>query len=56
MEKLKCAEYQTGSFIVVYNTILLVIYNSKGFFPHKLKIYAVHWYHMYILHPGMDQT
>ena len=24
--------------------------------PEKIQSYILHWYHMYLLHPGMDRT
>ena len=56
MEKLNCAEYQTGYFCGGRNTIELVTYKDKIVFPQKIQIYVVKWYHMYIHHPELDRT
>ena len=29
---------------------------DKIVIPSKLQSYVVHWYHTYLLHPGMDRT
>ena len=52
LEKLNSAEYQKGSFCGDRNTIENVTYRKV--IPQKLKKYVVKWYHMYLLHPGLD--
>ena len=34
----------------------LITCEDKIFIPSKLQIYMLHWYHTYLLHPGMDRT
>ena len=49
--------YQKGSFCGGSNIDLKIITcKNKIIIPSKLQSYVVHWYHMYLLHPGMDRT
>ena len=38
------------------NTINLVTFNDKIVIPLFLQRYAVKWYHMHLLHTGLDRT
>ena len=55
-EKLKRGEYSKGYFCVGCITLKLVTYKYKRVIQHLLQKYIVKWYHMYILHSGLDQT
>ena len=55
-EKLNCAKYKKGSFHGSRNTIKLVTYKDKIIIPQNFQKYVVKWYHMYLLHTGMDRT
>ena len=37
------------------NTIEIVMYKDKIAIPQKLQKYVVKWYHMYLIHPGLDR-
>ena len=39
-----------------HNTIHLITYNDKIVIPKKIQKYAVKWYHLYLLHPGLCRT
>ena len=55
-EKLKCAEYSTGSFRGCRSTIKFVTHKYKIVIPRLIQKYVVKWYHAYLLYPGMDCT
>ena len=55
-EKLNCAKYKGYFFHGGRNTIKLVTYKNKIVILQKLQRYVVNWYHVHILHPGMDLT
>ena len=55
-EKLNCEKYEKCYFRGGLNTIELVTYEDKIVIPQKLQKYLVEWYHMYLLHPGLDRT
>ena len=49
--------YHTGSFRGVINIDLrLITCEDNLFIPEMIESYILHWYHMYLLHPGMDRT
>ena len=49
--------YQQGFFRGVSKIDLkLITCKDKIIIPTKLQSYVVHWYHAYLLHPGMDRT
>ena len=52
--KFKSAKYLKGYFRGDRNSIDMVTYQDKIVIPQKLQKYVVHWYHMYLIHPGMD--
>ena len=57
MDKYKMGAYDTGSFLGGSNIYLnLIMCKGNIVIPLILQSYVLHWYHMYILHPGMDRT
>ena len=56
------AKYKYGTYHKCYfcggsNTdIKRITCNDKIVIPSKLKSYVLHWYHTYLIHPGMDRT
>ena len=55
--KYKYGTYHKGSFRGGSNIDLgLITYIDNIVIPSKLKSYVLHWYHTYLLHPGMDRT
>ena len=54
--KLKWATYQKSYFRGGRNTIELITYKDKIVITYKLQKYVVKWYHMYLLHTGMEWT
>ena len=57
LAKYKDGTYQTGSFCGVSNINLnLITCDHNILIPSILQSYALHWYHIYLLHPGMDRT
>ena len=55
--KYKYSKYHKGYFHGNSNTdIKLIMFKDKIVIPSKLQSYVLHWYHAYILHPGMDIT
>ena len=55
-KKLNCAEYTKCYFSGGWNTIEIVMYNGRILTSQKLQKYVVKWYHMYLLHTGLDRT
>ena len=57
MAKYKYGTYHKGSFRGS-NTIdlKLIRWKDKVVIPSKIQSYVLHWYHMYLLHLGMDRT
>ena len=56
LSKIKCAEYQKGSFCRGQSAIEILAYRDKISIPLKLQGYLVNGYHVYILHTGLDRT
>ena len=57
MAKYKNGMYHKGYFSGGSNTdIKLITCNNNIVILSKIQGYVLHWYHMYILHPGMDRT
>ena len=57
MAKYNNRTYNTGSFCGGSNIdINLITCKDDIVVPPILQIYLLHWYHTYILHPGMDIT
>ena len=57
MAKYKYGTYHKGYFRGGSNIdINLITCKDKFVIPSKLQSYIVHWYHTYLLHPGMDRT
>ena len=57
MAKYKYSTYHTGSFCGGFNTDLkFITCEDNIFIPYILQIYVLHWYHMYLFHPGMVRT
>ena len=57
ISKYKTGTYQQGYFRRGSNIDLkLITCNDKIVILPKLQSYVVHWYHTYLLHPGMDRT
>ena len=56
MENFNCENHERGYFIGFRITIKTVMYNDKIVVPQKLRRYIVKWYHMYLLHPGLDKN
>ena len=57
MEKYKEGKYKTGYFCGGNNIYLnLITCEDKIVIPPILQSYVLHWYHTYLLHPGMDRT
>ena len=55
--KYKDGTYHKGYFCGGSNSDLkLITYKDKKIIPPILQNYVLHWYHTYILHPGMDRT
>ena len=55
--KYKDGTYQKGSFCGGSNFDLkLITCKDKIVIPSKLQSYVAHWYHTYLLHPGIDRT
>ena len=55
--KYKNGMYQQGSFRGGSNIdVKLIICKNNILIPSKLQSYLLHWYHTYLLHPGMDRT
>ena len=38
------------------NNIILIMCKDNIVILSKIQSYALHWYHTYLLHPGMDRT
>ena len=56
MAKYKEVKYQTVSFRGGSNiNINLITCEGNIFIPSILQIYILHWYHMYLLHTGIDK-
>ena len=56
-DKYKDDIHQQGSFRWGSNIdIKLITCRDKIFIPSKIQSYVEHWYHTYLLHPGMDRT
>ena len=56
MAKYKEGTYQIVFFCGGFNIYLnLITCEGKIVIPSILQIYVLHWYHMYLLHPGMDR-
>ena len=54
MDKYEIGTYKAGYFIRRSNINLkLITSRGKIIIPLILRIYVLHWYHMYLLHPGM---
>ena len=57
MAKYKEVTYHTSSFHGVRNIyIKLITCEDKIFISSIIQSYILHWYHEYLLHPGMDRT
>ena len=57
MTKYKNGTYHKGYFHGGSNDDLsLITCKDKIVIPSKIQSYALHWYHTYLLHPGMDIT
>ena len=57
MAKYKNGKYHRGSFLGSSNDDLsLITCKDNIVIPSKIQSYVVHWYHTYLLHPGMDRT
>ena len=57
MDKYKYCMYQKGYFCGVSNVDLNPIRcEDKIVIPSMIKSYVLHWYHVYLLNPGMDRT
>ena len=57
MDKYKDGTYKKGSFSGGCNINLnLIICQDKIIIPSILHSYVLHWYHKYLLHPGVDRT
>ena len=57
MAKYKDGTYHTGYFLGGSNIDLnLITCKDKIVIPKILQNYVLHWYHAYLLHPGMDRT
>ena len=57
MAKYENFTYHKGSFHGVSNIDINVIKCEENIvIPSKIQNYVLHWYHTYILHPGMDRT
>ena len=55
--KYKYGKYHKSYFCGGSNTdIKRITCNDKIVIPSKLKSYVLHWYHTYLIHPGMDRT
>ena len=48
--------YHKGYFSRGRNTIALVTRKDKLVIPQLIQRYVVKWYHMHLLHPGIDRT
>ena len=56
MAKYKYGKYHKGYFHGGSNKDLnLITCDNKIVIPLILKSYVLHWYHKYLLHPGMDR-
>ena len=57
MDKYEDGTYHKGSFCGdIYEYLSLVTCKDKIVAPSKLQSYVLHWYHTYLLHPGMCRT
>ena len=57
MDKYQNGMCHKGSFCVGSNIDLsLIMCDGNSFILSKLQSYVLHWYHTYLLHPGMDKT
>ena len=56
LNKLKMKVYHAKDFRGGGTTRMLVCYNDKIVIPKILQRYVLHWYHTYLLHPGMIRT
>ena len=57
MDKYKNSTYHKGYFHGgVKDDIILITCEDKIVIMSKLQSYVLHWYHMYLLHPGIDRT
>ena len=55
--KYKYGTYQQDTFRWVSNIDLKIItYKNREIISSNLQSYLVHWYHTYLIHPGMDIT
>ena len=57
LAKYKIGTYQQSPFCGGINIdISLITCKDKIVIPSKIQSYVLHWYHTYLLHPGMDIT
>ena len=57
MAKYKYGTYHKGYFGGGSNIYLkLITCKDNSVIPSKIQVYVLHWYHTYLLHPGMDRT
>ena len=57
IDKYKYGTYHKGSFRVGSNINLkLIMCEDEIVILSKIQSYILHWYHTYLLHPGMDRT
>ena len=57
MDKYKDGAYHKCSFFgVSIANFILITCKDKIVIPSILQRYVLHWYHTYLLHPGMDRT
>ena len=57
MAKYKNGTYHKGSFCGSINIDnKLIMCEDNIFIPSKIQSFVLHWYHIYLLHPGMDKT
>ena len=55
--KYKNHTYKTGYFYGVSNIYFnLITCEDNIVIPLTIQSYVIHWYHTYLLHPGMDRT
>ena len=57
MDKYKDRIHHKGSFCGGSNTYInLITCEDNIVIPSMIQSYVLHWYHMYLLHPGMGKT
>ena len=57
MDKYEDGTYHKGSFRGGSNSDFnLITCEDNIVIPSKLQSYVLHWYHTYLLYPGMDRT